>query len=292
MERNGLSAGLRARVALEKHGFGPKHSLGQNFILDDRLVGQLLDIAGVGETDNVLEIGPGAGVMTALLAERCKRVLALEIDRALADVLADVLAPCDNARVVFQDVMKADLRALTEEAFAGEAFRVVANLPYYITTDVVLRLLRAGLPLTDICVMVQKEAAERIMAHPGEKPWCATAAEVQYFGQPELLLEVPPENFDPPPHVMSCFMRIRLYDERPVKPREEAVFLKLIAAAFAMRRKTLANNLKAAFSLSQEQAAAALEAAGLDAKVRGEALTLEQLARLADALAENSEGRT
>ena len=281
---NGLSAGLRARVSLEKHGFNPKHSLGQNFILDDRLIGQLLDEAGVGPEDNVLEIGPGAGVMTALLAERCKRVLAVEIDRALQDVLSEVLSPYDNAEVVYQDVMKADLTALTEEAFSGQLFRVVANLPYYITTDVVLRLLRAGLPLTDICVMVQKEAAERIMAHPGEKQWCATAAEVQYFGQPELLLEVPPENFDPQPHVMSCFMRIRVYDERPVKPRDEVLFLKLIAAAFAMRRKTLANNLKAAFSLSQEEATAALAAAGLDAKVRGEALTLEELARLADAL--------
>lgn len=284
MEYNGLSAGLRARVAMEKHGFRPTHSLGQNFILDDGLITQLLDAAGVGERDNVLEIGPGVGVMTCALASRCRRVLALEIDRSLEGVLADVLAPHENARVVFCDAMKADLRALTAEAFGAEPFRVVANLPYYITTDVLLRLLRAGLPLADVAVMVQKEAAERLMARPGEKQWCATAAEVQYFGRPELLLEVPPENFDPPPHVMSCFLRIRVYAEKPVQARDEALLLKLIAAAFAMRRKTLANNLKAAFALPQQDAVSALEQAGLSEKIRGEALTLEQLARLADVL--------
>ena len=286
MDYRGLSAGLRARVALEKHGFRPTHSLGQNFILDDKRIASLLDAAEVGETDNVLEVGPGPGVMTSALAARCRRVLAVEIDRSLEGVLEEVLAPHENADVVFQDVMKADLSALTAASFGAEPFRVVANLPYYITTDVILRLLSAGLPLTSVCAMVQKEAADRIMAHPGEKQWCATAANVQYFGVPEILLEVPPEVFEPAPHVMSCFMRIDVYPERPVKPNDEALFLRLITAAFAMRRKTLVNNLKSAFGLDAEAAKQVLSAASVDARVRGESLTLEELRRVADALAE------
>ena len=284
MENNMLSAGLRARVAMEKHGFRHTYSLGQNFILDDKLISTLLDEAAVEETDNVLEIGPGAGVMTCALAERCKKVLAIEIDHSLENVLADVLAPYENATVAYQDVMKADLAALTAEAFGNEPFRVVANLPYYITADVILRLLTARLPLESVCVMVQKEAAERMMASPGEKQWCATAATVQYFGRPEVLLEVPPEAFDPAPHVMSCFARINVYDEKPVVPADEELFLRLISCAFAMRRKTLANNLKASFSFSQSQAVEALAAAGLSEKVRGEALTLEEMAVLSDVL--------
>ena len=284
MENNMLSAGLRARVAMEKHGFRHTYSLGQNFILDDKLINTLLDEAAVEKTDNVLEIGPGAGVMTCALAERCKKVLAIEIDRSLEGVLSDVLAPYENASVAFQDVMKADIVALTAEAFGGEPFRVVANLPYYITADVILRLLTAGLPLESVSVMVQKEAAERMMASPGEKQWCATAATVQYFGRPEVLLEVPPEAFDPAPHVMSCFVRINVYDEKPVAPADEELFLRLIGCAFAMRRKTLANNLKASFSFSQPEAVEVLTLAGLNDKVRGEALSLEQLAALSDVL--------
>lgn len=284
MENNMLSAGLRARVAMEKHGFRHTYSLGQNFILDDKLINTLLDEAAVEKTDNVLEIGPGAGVMTCALAERCKKVLSIEIDRSLEGVLSDVLAPYENASVAFQDVMKADIAALTAEAFGGEPFRVVANLPYYITADVILRLLTAGLPLESVSVMVQKEAAERMMASPGEKQWCATAATVQYFGRPEVLLEVPPEAFDPAPHVMSCFVRINVYDEKPVAPADEELFLRLIGCAFAMRRKTLANNLKASFSFSQTEAVEVLTLAGLNDKVRGEALSLEQLAALSDVL--------
>ena len=278
------SAELRARVALEKHRFRNTHSLGQNFLLSENLIGLLLDDACILPTDNVLEIGPGAGVMTRLLAERAARVLAVELDRDLEPVLADVLEGVDNVRVVFQDVMKADLRALTREAFGDAPYRVVANLPYYITADILLMLAGAECPPESICIMVQREAAERVMSAPGSKQWCALAAEMQYYGSARVLTEVPPEAFDPPPHVTSRFIRIDRWDDPPVVPVDAQLFVLLIRAAFAMRRKTLANNLKASFGLSADAARAVLEEAGQDERVRGEALTLEALCRVADAL--------
>ena len=288
LEQASLSPELRARVALEKHRFRTTHSLGQNFLLSGALIDGLLDAAQIGPEDNVLEIGPGAGLMTLSLARRAKRVLAVELDRGLEPVLAEVLEGQENARVVFQDVMKADLRALTGEAFGGEPCRVVANLPYYITADVLLKLTGCDCPPDSVCVMVQKEAAERIMSAPGGKQWCALAALLQYYGEARVLADVPPEAFDPPPHVESRFIRIDRWADPPVKPANPALYARLIRAAFAMRRKTLANNLKAAFGLDQAAAREALMAAGLDERVRGEALTLNELARLSDVLSRGS----
>ena len=276
---------LRARVALEKYRFHKTHSLGQNFLLSEALIGGLLDAAALSPEDNVLEIGPGAGVMTGLMARRAARVLSLELDRGLEPVLAQVLEGLDNARVVYQDAMKADLKALTGAAFGeGAPYRVVANLPYYITADILLRLTGADCPPDSVTIMVQKEAAERIMSAPGSKQWCAMAAELQYYGEARVLCEVGPEAFDPPPHVTSCFMRIDRHGTPIVSPADERLFRRLIRAAFAMRRKTLANNLKAAFGLDAERAQAVLQAAGVDARVRGEELTLQELCRVCDAL--------
>ena len=280
------SAELRARVALEKHRFKNTHSLGQNFLLSESLIGLLLDDAQIAPGDNVLEIGPGAGVMTRLLAQRCKRVLAVEVDQSLEPILADVLEGCDNARVAFADILKADLRELTLEAFGDEPWRVVANLPYYITADVLLRLTSTEHPPESVSIMVQKEAAERVMSRPGTKQWCALAAELQYYGEARVLTDVPPEAFDPPPHVMSRFIRIDRWLDPPVKPRDDKLFRRLIHAAFAMRRKTLANNLKASFGLTQDQAREVLLAVGVDERVRGEALTLEELNQVCDAIYE------
>ena len=282
-----VSLELRARVALEKHRFKTTHSLGQNFLLSESLIALLLDDAEVCPEDNVLEIGPGAGVMTALLARRAKRVLAVEVDNGLEPVLDDVLAGEDNARVVFSDIMKADIRALVDEYFEGEPYRVVANLPYYITADILLRLTSSDCPPESIAIMVQKEAAERVMSVPGKKQWCALAAELQFYGSARVLTEVAPEAFDPPPHVTSAFIRIDRWSNPPVAPKDEKAFRKLIRAAFAMRRKTLVNNLKPAFGLSQEAAREVVLAAGLDERVRGEALTLEELNRVLDALLES-----
>ena len=176
--------------------------------------------------------------------------------------------------------------AYVQEAFDGQPYRVVANLPYYITADILLKLAGCETPPESIVIMVQKEAAERVMSSPGGKQWCALAAELQYYGEARVLTEVPAEAFDPPPHVTSCFIRIDRHAEPIVSPRDERLFRRLIRAAFAMRRKTLANNLKAAFGMDQETACAALDAAGVDRRVRGEALTLRELCRVADAIAE------
>ena len=279
------SAELRARVALEKYRFHNTHSLGQNFILSERLLEHLLDEAALSPEDCVLEIGPGAGLMTVLLARRCRGVLAVELDRNLEPVLHDVLEDCGNARVHYGDILKADVPALVKAEFGGGDYRVVANLPYYITADILLKLTALESPPSSIAIMVQKEAAERIMSSPGEKQWCALAAELQYYGEPRVLAEVPAGAFDPPPHVDSRFIRIDRHKTPIVAPRDEKVYRKLMRAAFAMRRKTLANNLKAAFGLNQQAAKDVLEAAGLDAQVRGEALTHQELCRVADAIA-------
>lgn len=280
------SAELRARVALEKYRFHNTHSLGQNFLLSERLIEGLLDEAALSPEDCVLEIGPGAGLMTALLARRCRRVLAVELDRGLEPVLADVLAGVENARVHYGDILKTDVAELTEAEFGAADYRVVANLPYYITADILLKLAALPKPPTSIAIMVQKEAAERIMSAPGSKQWCALAAELQYYGKPEVLAEVPAEAFDPPPHVTSCFIRIDRHGTPIVTPKDEQVYRRLIHAAFAMRRKTLVNNLKAAFGLDQQQAKEVLAAAGVDERVRGEALNLDELCRVADAIIE------
>lgn len=279
------SAGLRARVALDKHGFRTTHSLGQNFLLDDRFLSGLLDEIDVRPEDRVLEIGPGAGVMTALLAERAEKVLAVELDERLAPVLSDVLAPHENAKVEYCDFLRCDVDALTARTL-GEQYRVVANLPYYITADILTKLVGAKNPPASIAIMVQKEAAQRLMSEPGSKQWCALAATVRAYGRAEVVEEVPPERFDPVPHVVSCFLKIDAWDAPIVTPKDEALYRRVVQAAFAMRRKTLANNLKTSFGVSQEQTQAVLSAAGLSDKVRGEALTLAQLSDVSDALGE------
>ena len=279
------SAGLRARVALDKHGFRTTHSLGQNFLLDDHFLSGLLDEIDVRPEDRVLEIGPGAGVMTALLAERAEKVLAVELDERLAPVLSDVLAPHENAKVEYCDFLRCDVDALTARAL-GENYRVVANLPYYITADILTKLVGAKNPPASIAIMVQKEAAQRLMSEPGSKQWCALAATVRAYGRAEVVEEVPPERFDPAPHVVSCFLKIDAWDAPIVTPKDEALYRRVVQAAFAMRRKTLANNLKTSFGVSQEQAQAVLSTAGLGDKVRGEALTLAQLSDVSDALGE------
>ena len=281
---------LRARVALDAHGFRNAHSLGQNFILDGGLLGRLLDAAEIAPEDGVLEIGPGPGLTTALLAARCRRVLAVELDRGLEPVLRDVLAETDNARVVFQDILKCDVPALVDETFGDAPYRVVANLPYYITADILLKLVTSSRPPESIAVMVQREAADRVMSSPGTKQWCALAATVQSYGQPRVLADVPPEAFSPPPHVQSQFILIERHGAPVVTPGNWTRYLRVINAAFAMRRKTLANNLKAAFGLSNDGAQAVLEDAGVDARVRGEALTLQELCRVADAIGKRADG--
>jgi 16S rRNA (adenine1518-N6/adenine1519-N6)-dimethyltransferase len=277
-----ISAGLAARMALEKYGFRFSHSLGQNFILDDGLIERIVEAARVTPGENILEIGPGAGVMTRHLADAGANVTAVELDKSLEPVLRDVLEGND-VRLVFGDALRLDIG----ELMGGASYSVVANLPYYITADVVLALLTGANKPERVTIMVQKEAAERMMAKPGSKTWCALAATVQYFGQPEALMELPPEAFTPPPHVSSTLLGIRLFDEKPVQAKDDALMLRLVNAAFAMRRKTLANNLTASFSVPREKALEWIAVLGKDERIRGEALSIAELARLSDIIGEN-----
>ena len=283
MQHQNISAGLRARVALEKHGFSFTHALGQNFILDDGFLEEIARLSGVGSDDCVLEIGPGPGVLTACLAARCRRVLALEIDTKLEPVLGDVLQGVNNAQIAFEDAMKCDLPALLKAHFPGEQVQVVANLPYYITADVIERLLTCGANIGNITVMVQKEAAERIDARVGSKNYCALAMLTQYYRDVEVLMDVPPERFVPRPHVMSRLIRLNWREGGP-RARDEAFLQRVIRSAFRMRRKTLVNNLTGDFGLTRNEAEAVLEGLGLDARIRGEALDVAQIVDLSDAL--------
>lgn len=282
-----ISNELRARVALEKYGFRTTHSLGQNFIFDEGLLNGLLDLAGVGDGDKVLEIGPGAGIMTSILAERCEKVVSIEIDQKLKPVLDEVLADKDNSTIVFADAMKADIASVIRENLGEGDVRVVANLPYYITTDVLTRLITGNFGITDICVMMQKEAADRLMSKVGDKQWCAVAALMSYFGKVENLQDVPRGCFEPAPHVDSAFMRIAIYDEKPVQAKSDDMMRRVINSAFRMRRKTLVNNITGDFRISRAEAEEILTSIGLDPRVRGEALELEDFVKIADRLLPN-----
>lgn len=282
---NTLSAGLRARVSLEKHGFGFTHALGQNFILDEAFLDEIVDAAGVGKDDCVLEIGPGPGVLTSRLALRCKRVLSIEIDRKLVPVLQDVLEGIDNAEVLYEDALACDLRALISERFALERVHVVANLPYYITADMLECLLTCGASFESITVMVQKEAAEHICASIGSKSYGTLAMLIQYYCDVEKLMDVPPERFTPPPHIMSSLIRLTRRADGSWA-HDERLLLRLIRCAFHMRRKTLVNNLIGSFCITRAQAEALLTQLHLDPRIRGEALSIGDIASLSDALEE------
>ncbi len=280
---NDFSAGLRASVALEKYGFRTSHSLGQNFILDDDFLEEIAALSGVSDSDCVLEIGPGPGVLTSHLARRCKKVVSLEIDRKLEPVLADVLRGFQNAQIIFEDVMRCDLDDLLQQQFGDVPVHVVANLPYYITADVIERLLTRAHAIEDITVMVQKEAAERIAAKVGDKNYCALSMLVQYYCDVEALMDVPPERFVPQPHVMSRLIRLTRRTDS-VRARDDAFLQRVIKSAFRMRRKTLVNNLSGDFPISREDAQQLLVQQGFDPRIRGEILTPDQIARLSDAL--------
>ena len=282
---NDFSSGLRASVALEKYGFRTSHSLGQNFILDDDFLEEIAALSGVSDSDCVLEIGPGPGVLTSHLARRCKRVVSLEIDRKLEPVLTDVLRGIQNAQIIFEDVMCCDLNDLLQRQFGDAPVHVVANLPYYITADVIERLLTRARAIEDITVMVQKEAAERIAAKVGDKNYCALSMLVQYYCDVEVLMDVPPERFVPQPHVMSRLIRLTRRTNG-VQARDDAFLQRVIKSAFRMRRKTLVNNLSGDFAISREDAQQMLADQGFDTRIRGEILTPDQIARLSDALAD------
>lgn len=268
----------------KKHGsFHQKHSLGQNFIEDEALLEQLAELSLVTQEDDVLEIGPGFGALTKPLAERAEQVVSLEIDRTLIPILNVTLEKHANARVICGDVMRTDLAVLVEEAFGSEcaSLRIAANLPYYITTDVLTKLMRELPQAKSIAVMIQKEVGDKLLSGPGDDGYGPLAVMCQYHYHVARALDVPAACFNPPPKVDSSFMVLERLSQPCVDAGDEAVFAKLVRSAFAMRRKTLLNNLVSGFSLNREQAAARLEATQLSAQARAEELSLEDFANLA-----------
>lgn len=256
---------------------------GQNFLCDRSVVEDIAESCADRADGTVLEIGPGIGTLTYELALRHKNVIALEIDRGLIPVLDHTLAEFDNVRVINEDVMQTDLQALLAPAFEAGSVSVCANLPYYITSPILMKLLESRLPFESITVMIQKEVADRLTSPAGGKDYGAITAAVAYYGAAEKLFDVPADRFLPAPKVDSAVIRIRLYRDRPCKPLDEALLFRTIKAAFAQRRKTLSNTLSAGFSeLSREQIQGVIAACGLEPSVRGERLSIAQFTALAD----------
>lgn len=271
---------------LQKYQFTFQKKFGQNFLIDTLVLERIVAAAQITGEDCVLEIGPGIGTMTQYLAERAREVVAVEIDRNLIPVLQDTLSGYDNVTLVNDDILKVDIRKLVEEKNGGRPIRVVANLPYYITTPIIMALLEGHVPLKSITVMVQKEVAERMQTGPGTKDYGALSLAVQYYAKPELVANVPPNCFIPRPNVGSAVIHLVRYEEPPVQAEDEKKMFSLIRASFNQRRKTLANGLSNApeLGVTREQVTKVLEELGLSPTVRGEALTLEQFAQLSNRL--------
>lgn len=273
---------------IQKYQFGFQKKFGQNFLIDDHVLTKIMDGANVTKDDFVLEIGPGIGTMTQYLAERARQVLAVEIDTKLLPILEETLAPYDNVEVLNNDILKVDMNEIANKYNNGNPIKVVANLPYYITTPIIMGLFESGVPIDNITVMVQKEVADRMQVGPGTKDYGALSLAVQYYAKPYIIANVPPNCFIPRPNVGSAVIRLTRHQEPPVQVKDEKLMFRIIRASFNQRRKTLQNGLNNAqdLSFSKEEIVKAIESIGLKSTVRGEALTLEEFAKLSDALCE------
>ena len=273
---------------LQKYNFVFQKKFGQNFLIDTHVLEKIISAAGITKNDCVLEIGPGIGTMTQYLAENAGHVVAVEIDRNLIPILKETLADYDNVTVINEDILRVDIKALAEEYNGGKPIKVVANLPYYITTPIIMGLFESGVPIDNITVMVQKEVADRMEEGPGSKDYGALSLAVQYYAEPEIVANVPPNCFIPRPNVGSAVIRLTRHKEMPVEVKDPALMFKIIRASFNQRRKTLQNGLGNAPELpyTKEQIAAAIAEMGLTPTIRGEALSLAQFAQLSDILGE------
>ena len=281
-----LSNPQKTIEVLQKYNFSFQKKFGQNFLIDPHVLDKIIAAAEITKDDFVLEIGPGIGTLTQYLAEAAREVVAVEIDSTLIPILEDTLSAYDNVSVINEDVLKVDLRKLAEERNGGKPIKVVANLPYYITTPIIMSLFESHVPLKSLTVMVQKEVALRMQAGPGTKDYGALSLAVQYYASPYLAANVPPNCFMPRPNVGSAVIRLTRFEETPVQVKDEKLLFRLIRASFNQRRKTLQNGLVNSQELdfTKEQVAAAIATLGVSPSVRGEALTLEQFAALANAL--------
>lgn len=271
---------------LQKYHFNFQKKFGQNFLIDPNVLERIMDAAEITGEDCVLEIGPGIGTMTQYLCERARHVISVEIDKNLIPILEDTLAAYDNKTIINEDILKVDMNRLAEEYNGGKPMKVVANLPYYITTPIIMGLFENKVPLKSITIMVQKEVADRMQEEPGTKDYGALSLAVQYYARPEIVANVPPNCFIPRPNVGSAVIRLTRYEDPPVTVKDEKKMFELIRASFNQRRKTLVNGLGNArnLNLSKDRITKALEEMGLSPMVRGETLSLEQFARLSDLL--------
>lgn len=269
---------------LQKYNFSFQKKFGQNFLIDTHVLDKIIDSAEITKDDFVLEIGPGIGTMTQYLAYSAREVAAVEIDKALIPILEDTLKDYDNVTVIHNDVLKVDIKALAEERNNGKPIKVVANLPYYITTPIIMGLFESHVPIESITVMVQKEVADRMQVGPGTKDYGALSLAVQYYAKPYIVANVPPNCFMPRPKVGSAVIRLDRHKEAPVSVQDEQLMFKIIRASFNQRRKTLANGLNNSpeIHLPKEVITEAIEELGKGASVRGEALTLQEFAALSD----------
>lgn len=271
---------------IQKYNFDFQKKFGQNFLIDEHVLDKIIRAAEITEDDFALEIGPGIGTMTQYLAENAREVMAVEIDQNLIPILSETLSEYKNVTILNADILKVDIGKIVEERNAGKAIKIVANLPYYITTPIIMGLFESHVPIDSITVMVQKEVADRMQAGPGTKDYGALSLAVQYYASPYIAANVPPNCFMPRPKVGSSVIKLTKYKEPPIKVSNEKLLFQLIRASFNQRRKTLQNGIKnfSELNFSKEQVAGALEEMGLPAAVRGEALTLEQFAQLCNLL--------
>ncbi len=272
-------------ATIKKYDFSFQKKFGQNFLIDEHVLNKIIAAAGVTKDDMVLEIGPGFGTMTQYLCENAREVVAVEIDKELIPVLNDTLSEYDNVTVINDDILKVDIDGLINERNGGKPVKVVANLPYYITTPIIMGLLEKHVPVDNITVMVQKEVALRMQAKPGTKDYGALSLAVQYYAKPYIAANVPPNCFIPRPNVGSSVIRLNLFDKPPVEVGDEKLMFSIIRASFNQRRKTLQNSLvNGGLPFTKEQICEALSEMGIAATIRGEALSLEQFAKLTDLL--------
>ena len=269
---------------LKKYNFNFQKRFGQNFLIDSHILEKIVESAEIMKEDCVLEIGPGIGTMTQYLAESAGQVIAVEIDKSLIPILEDTLSPYDNVTVINEDILKVDIQKLVEEQNAGKPIKVVANLPYYITTPIIMGLFESHVPLDSITIMVQKEVAERMQEKPGSKEYGALSLAVQYYAKPEIVANVPPNCFMPRPNVGSAVIRLTRHEKPPVEVEDEKLMFRIIRASFNQRRKTLANGLNNSpeIHLPKEVIQESIVSLGVPENIRGEALSLEQFAELSN----------
>ena len=282
-----LSSHRATKDIVDKHGFKFSKSLGQNFLIDDNVIDKIIGGARVKEGDKVIEVGPGIGTLTREMAKRAEKVVAVEIDKNLIPILKETLADFDNTEVVNEDILKVDINKLVDEKLSGGPVKLIANLPYYITTPIVMKFLEEDIPVTDIVVMVQKEVADRMNAVPSTKDYGALSVAVQYYCDTEIVAKAPRHMFIPQPKVDSTVIGLHIREERKYKADNEQLFFKTVKAAFGQRRKTLLNSLSSMGVLDKAKIKEVLAEAGIDEKRRGETLSIEEFAHLSNIINKN-----